>query len=66
MKDRTVQQPESIQSMLMQSPTSLSRQTIETKPTIAYETGIAIATESNIAYHDSMQGHSPELHDTSV
>jgi len=49
-------------------PNSVSRQTIETKQTIAYETGIAIATESkfNVAYHDSMQGHSPELHDTSV
>ena len=47
-------------------PNSVSRQTIETKQIIAYETGIAIATESNVAHHVSMQGHSPELHATSA
>ena len=45
-------------------PNSVSRRTIETKQIIAYETGIAIATQSNVAYHFSMQGQSPELHNT--
>ena len=40
---------------------------IETKETVAYETGIqAIAAESNTAYQVGMQGHSPEQHNTSV